>query len=369
MTVDRLALKGFRNYQSLEVSFTPGINIIYGENAQGKTNLLEAIAYLSTARSHRARYDREMIGFEAEFAELEGLIHTRQREFRVRARLPKGGRRQLTVNDVKLKTAAELSDVLHTVLFCPEDLHLVREGSLARRRFLDNSICQLRPKYAAALSDYQRLYEHKLRILRDWTEKPSLLETLDDFNDRMARCGALMVHYRAYFSQKLSRYAHGVHYDCSGGREELSLHYKTVKTITDVFASPAVLYQQLLEHQESHRAAELESRCCLSGPHKDDLELEINGLSARQFASQGQVRTAALSLKLAEREIHFESIGEYPVLLLDDVLSELDAHRQEFILNRITSGQVLITCCEEDRLAGLQDGNAVHIRGGSLVLS
>jgi len=367
VTIDWLALSDFRNYRELKVSFAPGINVIYGENAQGKTNMLEAMFYLSSAKSHRARYDRDMVAFQSELAQVEGLIHTREREYRINARLPRCGRRQLTINGVRLKTAAELSDVLHTVLFCPEDLNLVRDGAAARRRFMDGSICQMRPKYAAALAEYQRLYEHKTRILRDWPEKPSLLETLDDFNDRMAKNGALMVHYRAYFIQKLSHFAAAVHRDCSGGREELTLDYRTVKTVTDPLEPLPVLYRKLLEHQQSHRTAELEARSCLSGPHKDDVEIMINGLSARQYASQGQTRTAALSLKLADREMHYESIGEYPVLLLDDVLSELDARRQEFILNRITSGQVFITCCEDERLSGLHEGRALQIHGGRVI--
>ena len=367
MIVRALTLDFFRNYLHLEAQFAPGVNVICGENAQGKTNLLEAIAYLSTASSHRARYDKELIQFGVEHAFVKGEVLSRGRDFTLEARLGRGVRRQLFSNGVRLKSAGELSGVLNTVLFCPEDLYLIREGAATRRRFLDTCICQLRPKYAEALAEYRRLYEHKTRILRDWEEHPSLLDTLDEFNLRMAQTGALLIHYRAHFVKRLREVTPPIHRDFSGGRERLDLRYETVSTVTDPEGSPRQILAQLLAHQESHRRAELEARQCLSGPHKDDLTVELNGMSAKTFASQGQTRTAALSLKLASREIFFHETGEWPVLLLDDVLSELDQRRQEFVLRRITGGQVFITCCEEEKLEGLEGGKAFHIRNGSVV--
>lgn len=367
MTVKGLELDFFRSYVHVSGQFDPGVNLIYGENAQGKTNLLEAIGYLSTASSHRARYDRELIQFGVDHAFLKGEVAARGREFTVEARLSRGQRRQLFSNGVRLKTAGELSGILQTVLFCPEDLYLIREGAAARRAFLDGCICQLRPRYAAALAEYRRLYEHKTRILRDWEEHPSLLDALDEFNLRMAQTGALIIHYRAHFVRKLRQATPAIHQDFSGGRERLDLRYETVSTVRDPEGPGKEILEQLLAHQESHRRAELESRQCLSGPHKDDLAVEIDGQSARQYASQGQTRTAALSLKLASREIFHQDTGEWPVLLLDDVLSELDQRRQAFVLNRIRGGQVFITCCEEEKLAGLEGGRAFHVRSGALV--
>ena len=366
MIVKSLELDFFRNYVHLEAVFDPRVNLIYGDNAQGKTNLLEAVAYLSTARSHRARYDREMIMLDIEGAFLKGTADSRGRTFTLEAKLNRGKSRQLYSNGVRLKSAGELSGVLNTVLFCPEDLYLIREGAATRRRFLDGCICQLRPKYAEALAEYRRLYEHKVRILRDWEEHPSLLDTLDEFNLRMAQTGALLIHYRAHFVKRLREVTPPIHLDFSGGREKLGLAYETVSTVTDPEDSPRSILPQLLAHQESHRKAELESRQCLSGPHKDDLTVELNGMSAKTFASQGQTRTAALSLKLASREIFYQETGEWPVLLLDDVLSELDARRQEFVLRRINGGQVFITCCEDARLEGLEEGKVFHIHGGAL---
>ena len=244
---------------------------------------------------------------------------------------------------------------------------LIREGAAERRRFLDECICQLRPRYAAALAEYRRLHEQKTRILRDWEEKPSLLDTLDDFNLRMAQTGAILIHYRAHFVRRLRETAPPIHREFSGGREELGLKYETVSTVIDPEGGVKDILSALIAHQESHRRAELESRQCLSGPHKDDLTVELGGVAARQFASQGQTRTAALSLKLAAREIFYGDTGEWPVLLLDDVLSELDQRRQSFVLNRIKGGQVFITCCEDEKLEHLEGGKVLRIHNGALV--
>ena len=367
MIVKRLELDFFRNYPHLEAEFDPRVNLIYGDNAQGKTNLLEAVAYLSAARSHRARYDREMIMLDIDAAFVKGEVFSRDRDFTLEARLLRGRGRQLWSNGVRLKTAGELAGILNTVLFCPEDLSLIRAGSEERRRFLDGAICQLRPRYAQALAEYSRLYGHKTRILRDWPENPSMLDTLDDFNLRMAQTGAIVIHYRAHFVKRLRERAPAIHGEFSGGREGLELGYSTVSNIPDPQAPPRELLPLLLEHQEKHRKAEIDSRQCLSGPHKDDLTVDIGGKNAKIYASQGQTRTAALSLKLAQREIFQEETGEWPVLLLDDVLSELDPRRQAFVLNRIRGGQVFITCCEEEKLEGLEGGKAFHIHGGRLV--
>lgn len=365
MRIDKLSLDFFRNYVHLDAAFDPSINVIYGDNAQGKTNLLEAVAYLSGV-SHRARYDKELIQFGVDHAFLKGEIFARERTFILEAELHRGSRRLLRSNGVRLKNSGELSGILQSVLFCPEDLYLIREGAAARRNFLDGCICQLRPRYAVALAEYKRLHEHKTRILRDSEEKPSLLDTLDEFSLGMAKAGALLIHYRAHFVKRLCQTASSIHADFSGDRDQLGLRYETVSTVTDPEAGPQVIFQQLLAHQEQHRVAEIASRQCLSGPHKDDLAVEINGNPAKNYASQGQTRTAALGLKLAAREIFQQDTGEYPVLLLDDVLSELDPRRQEFVLNRVRGGQVFITCCEDDRLPSLLGGRVFHVKDGTV---
>ena len=366
MRIDRLELDAFRNYGRQAVEFDARCNVIFGENAQGKTNLLEALIYLSCGRSPRARTDREMIRCDAPAASLCAQVFARERDFRVRAELFRDRRRKMSVNQVPAKNSAALSEVYNTVFFCPDDLFLIREGAAARRKFMDNALCQLRPRYAAALTEYNRTYEHKTRILRDSEERPDLLATLPDFNERLVRFGAVLIHYRQQFAARLNEYAAIHHLECSGGKEKLEIQYQTVSSVTDPAVDVTVLTEQLRAHMESHQTAERASRLCLSGPHKDDLLVTIDGREAKQYASQGQTRTAALALKLAEREIYKNATGEYPVLLLDDVLSELDPKRQEFVLNRIAGGQVFITCCEDDRLPQMLGGRVFHVEHGAI---
>ena len=200
--------------------------------------------------------------------------------------------------------------------------------------------------------------------MRDYHDKPSLLELLDDFNIRMAEYSARLIYYRSGFSTLLSQKAQENHRDFSGGVEELSIHYKTVGDIDPTGRKPSELLPDLLEHQRAHHTAELRSGLCLSGAHKDDLEVTINGVAARKFASQGQARTASVSIKLAERDIYVDDRGESPVLLLDDVLSELDAGRQDFILSRILTGQVIITCCDDEQVSRTAEGNVLRVENG-----
>ena len=366
MKLRRIALDGFRNYTDFTADFSPGVNVIWGENAQGKTNLLEAIGFLSGARSHRARGDKELISFHRDRGAITAEVTSRGRDFLLEVQLFRGARRRLFVNHVKCKTAAELGGIVQTVLFCPEDLALIKAGAAERRSFLDHAICQLRPRYAEALAQYHKLLDHKTRILRDWEKHPSLLDVLEDFNEAMARAGALVIHYRAHFVRKLAEKAAQIQTEFSGGRETLALHYATVSTVRDPLGPTVGLYEDLRRHQDSHAKAERDARSCLSGPHKDDLVARINGQPARQYASQGQTRTAALSLKLAERELFRDDTGQWPILLLDDVLSELDARRQDFVLRRITGGQVILTGCEAPD-GSFPEGRTLHIMQGKLV--
>ena len=366
MKLCRIALDGFRNYTDFTADFSPGVNVIWGENAQGKTNLLEAIGFLSGARSHRARGDKELISFHRDRGTITAEVTSRGRDFLLEVQLFRGARRRLFVNHVKCKTAAELGGIVQTVLFCPEDLALIKAGAAERRSFLDHAICQLRPRYAEALAQYNKLLDHKTRILRDWEKHPSLLDVLEDFNEAMARAGALVIHYRAHFVRKLAEKAAQIQTEFSGGRETLALHYATVSTVRDPLGPTVELYEDLRRHQDSHAKAERDARSCLSGPHKDDLVARINGQPARQYASQGQTRTAALSLKLAERELFRDDTGQWPILLLDDVLSELDARRQDFVLRRITGGQVILTGCEAPD-GSFPEGRTLHIVQGKLV--
>ena len=338
MRLERLELWGFRNYETLTADFDPGVNLILGDNAQGKTNLLEAMVYLGTGKSFRTRKEQELIRFGAEFAELRAKVED---------------------------NARELMGVLNTVLFCPEDLLILKTGASARRKFLDGALGPLRPNYDRALTEYGRLLDQKSRILKDRFDFPQYLEVLPEYSQRMCQVGALLISYRARFLKSLGEEAQRYHREFTGGKETLDIGYKTVSNIEDPFVPVEELTELLSRHMESHKKAELETGQCLSGPHKDDFDVSLDGISLKSFGSQGQVRTAAISLKLAQRELYRREFGEEPVLLLDDVLSELDARRQDFVLNELGSGQVFITCCEKGRLT--RAGKTIEIADGHIV--
>ena len=366
MNLTELRLRDFRNYEDLQVSFEPGVNLIVGNNAQGKTNLLEAISYLGSGKSFRAQKTSEMIRFQADFADIEGKIFSQERDQTIRWVLFGGSRpRQLWRNGARKKTAGEIAGVLPTVLFCPEDLMVLKAGAASRRRLGDSAMSQLRPNYDAALTEYHRILDQKSHILKDHFEYPGVLEILPEYNMRLCQVGALLISYRARFYDSLGKAAAKYHEQFSGGAEEFSLHYKTVSTVKDSFAPVAQLTQDLLDHLDAHYRAELESGQCLTGPHKDDFDVSLSGINLKSYGSQGQTRTAAISLKLAQRELMGREWGEEPVLLLDDVLSELDQGRQDFVLNQIVSGQVFITCCEPGRFTKL--GKTIEIQKGRVI--
>ena len=365
MIISQLYLNGFRNYDVAEARFGDGVNVVAGRNAQGKTNLIEAIYFLAAGRSFRPVGDKELISLGCENACIRAVIVSGGREQTLEARLFRGRKRELYANGVKLKTLSELTGRLTAVPFGPDDLNIIKEGAAVRRKLMDQCLSQLRPGYLVALTEFGRLYESKTRVLRDYREKPSLLDLLDDFNLRLAQQSARLIYYRSAFAASLSGRATEIHNEFSGGSEELSISYKTVGGIESAGKRPERLLPELLEHQREHRDAELKSGLCLSGAHKDDLEICINGAAARRFASQGQARTASVSIKLAERDIHFDNKDEYPVLLLDDVLSELDSKRQGFILSRITSGQVFITCCDDSQMQK-KDIFFIRVENGNL---
>ena len=366
MEIKKLELQNFRNYNQISLDFAPGVNLIVGKNAQGKTNLLEAIGYLGSGKSFRAQKTGEMIRFGADFAQLEGTVFSQEREQKLRWQLFPGQRpRQLYCNGVKKKSAGEINGIMSTVLFCPEDLMVLKTGSAPRRRLGDIVLCQLRPNYDAALTEYNRILEQKNRILKDHFENPRLLDILPDFNSRLCQVGALLISYRARFYESLGLAAKEYHSQFSGGAEDFRLEYKTVSTVKNPFAPVAELNQALLEHLERHYRAELDTAQCLTGPHKDDFEVFLDEISLKSYGSQGQTRTAAISLKLAQKTLMRRESGQEPILLLDDVLSELDPGRQDFVLNQIESGQVFITCCEPGRFTKL--GQTVEIEKGNIV--
>ena len=366
MNLSELKLRSFRNYDEAVLEFEPGVNLIVGDNAQGKTNLLEAISYLGSGKSFRAFKTSEMIRFGADFGEIEGKVFSQERSQTLRWVLFNGSRpRQIWRNGAKKKTAGEIAGVLSTVLFCPEDLMVLKTGASQRRKFGDIALCGLRPNYDAALTEYNRILDQKSRILKDHFENPSVLAILPEYNTRLCQVGALLISYRARFYDSLGKSAAKFHNQFSGGVENFDLQYKTVSTVKDPFAPVSQLTQELLDHLQRHYRAELETAQCLTGPHKDDFSVALSGIDLKAYGSQGQTRTAAISLKLAQRELMGREWGEEPVLLLDDVLSELDPGRQDFVLNQIVSGQVFITCCEPGRFTKL--GKTIEIQNGKVI--
>ena len=367
MVVNELYLDSFRNFNKESVRFGDGINVIIGRNAQGKTSLIEAIYYLTTGRSFRQAGDRDLITFNEDSACIRAGVISGGREQTLEARLFRLRRRELYANGVKLKKVSELTGRLTAVQFGPDDLDMIKDGAAVRRKLMDQSLSQLRPGYLASLSEFNRLYENKTRILRDYHEKPSLLDLLDDFNLRLAEQSARLIYYRTAFASALSRRAAEIHKEFSGGTETLLIEYKTVGGMNAGGKKPEQILPELIQHQMDHRQAELRSGLCLSGAHKDDLEININDVPARKYGSQGQMRTASVSIKMAERDIHYDDRGEYPILLLDDVLSELDEARRSYILGRIGDGQIFITCCDDKLISDMHNVTVLHVEKGEII--
>ncbi len=365
MIIQRLELRNFRNYRELECDFDPRVNVITGRNAQGKTNLLEAVYYLAGARSFRTRSDRDILHMEETEGAVTGCIASEVREQRIDIYLSRRERKKIFVNGVHMKSSSELSGRFACTLFCPDDLELIKGGAAERRRFMDLAISQLRPKYADLLTNFNRIYEQKTRILRDYRDRQDMLDVLDEFSLNLAKYGAELMRYRASWCARAAQAAADIHGEISGCEEKLRLDYRTISAVEDPLGMSArEILDALLRQQERLRQAEIDAGQCLAGVQKDDISVRIDGSEAAKFASQGQIRTAALSMKLGEWTICREELGSSPVLLLDDVLSELDAARQDYVLNSIQGGQVLITCCDEEEVTRKTGGRILRIEGG-----
>jgi len=345
MILQELTTQNFRNLQ--DVCFVPcaGINIISGDNAQGKTNLLEAICYLSSLSSFRSVKDGELCAYGKDSFAINAKLLSQEREKKLEIRY-EGNKKSVYVNHVRLKKRSDVGEVLHCVIFSPEDLSLPRDSAAARRRFFDEVICSVKPGYAGLLREYQHLLASKTRILKDHFENPSLLDTLDTFSARMCQIGTEMMVLREQFAQTIEHYAQLEHTCMSNAEELLSIRYQSLTETRE--REPSAIFDAFWQHMMTHRSAEIASGSCLSGPHKDDFHILINGREAKNNASQGQTRSAVIALKLAQAYLYRDTAGEYPLVLLDDVLSELDRRRKTYVMNGIRSAQVLITSCETD---------------------
>lgn len=339
MIIKSIELKNFRNYEDLNISFDAGTNILYGDNAQGKTNILEAAYLCGTTKSHKGSKDKEMIKFDRQEAHIRTVVVKKQpgsnqeKEYQIDMHLKNNRSKGIAINRVPIKKASELFGILNMVFFSPEDLNIIKNGPAERRRFLDSELCQLDKIYLADLTNYNKILNQRNKLLKDMVYRPDLKDTLSVWDMQLIETGKKIIRRRKQFIEELNEIVYQLHYKLSGEKEELLLSYEP--NIEDIFFE-----------DELSRAKVKDMKLCQTtvGPHRDDMLFSIKGVDIRKFGSQGQQRTSALSLKLSEIELVKQSIHETPILLLDDVLSELDSNRQNYLLNSIHETQTLITC-------------------------
>ncbi len=333
MYIKSLRLADYRNYENLSMDFSEGTNIFYGDNAQGKTNILEALYLIATTKSHRGVYDRDLIRFGCVEGHVRCVIIKGGIDYQVDLHLRKARAKGIAINGQRIRRASELIGLLHIVFFSPEDLSIVKDGPSQRRRFMDMELCQLDESYLYDLNHYNKVVEQRNKLLRQILEVPSLAATLDVWNEQLLEYGTKIIRRRRAFMTDLNEIIREMHLNLSGGREHLSLCYE-----------PNVTEENFEEELQKVREREKYIGSTAVGPHKDDFSFICDEIDLRKFGSQGQQRTCALSLKLSELQLVKKLIGEEPVLMLDDVLSELDTNRQNYLLNSLGGIQTFITC-------------------------
>ena len=339
MIIKSMSLQHYRNYKTLCLDFDPATNIFYGDNAQGKTNILEAVYVSGTTKSHRSSKDRDLISFFEEEAHIRTLIEKNGIEHKIDMHLRKNRTKGIAIDGIPIRKASELFGIIHFVFFSPEDLSIIKNGPSERRRFLDMELCQLDKIYLHHLSNYNRVVLQRNRILKEMAFRPDYQDVLDVLDVQMIKYGTQVIVRRRHFIEELSQIMERIHNQLAGGQEQMALEYEADTDETS-FA------EQLKRNMER----DLKQKTTTTGPHRDDLSFVVNGIDIRKYGSQGQQRTAALSLKLSEIELVKKMIHDTPVLLLDDVLSELDSSRQNYLLNSIQNVQTLITCTGLDEL-------------------
>ena len=333
MILKSVALSHFRNYDDLYIEFDKRTNILYGDNAQGKTNVLESIYVSGTTKSHKGSKDRELIQFGQEEAHIRTIVEKGGLDYQIDMHLKKNKPKGIAINRMPIKKASDLFGILNIVFFSPEDLNIIKNGPSERRRFLDVELCQLDKIYLYNLTKYNKVLNQRNRLLKDINFRPELLDTLAVWDMQLIEYGKKIIRTRKEFLEELNGIVYKIHKNISGNKEELVLKYE-----------PDVLEENLEQELVRCREKDLKFGQTSVGPHRDDLCFMIQEIDVRKFGSQGQQRSCALSLKLSEIELVKKSIKETPVLILDDVLSELDSNRQNFLLNSIHDIQTLITC-------------------------
>lgn len=346
MYIESIQLKNYRNYETLDMKLDKETNILYGDNAQGKTNILEAIYLCGTTKSHRGSKDREIIKFQEEEAHIRMVISKKNIKYRIDMHLKKNKAKGVAINGLPIKKARELFGIVNLVFFSPEDLNIIKNGPGERRRFIDLELCQLSAIYLTDLSNYNHIVNQRNKLLKDLASRTELMDTLDIWDLQMAEFGKKIIQARAKFIEKLNEIIQDIHRNLTGEQETLELVYE-----------PSVNAEFIEQEISKNRGRDLKFKLTTIGPHRDDLCVRVNGIDIRKFGSQGQQRTSALSLKLSEIYLVKEVMKDTPVLLLDDVLSELDSSRQNYLLNSIHDVQTVITCTGLDEFVN----NRFHI--------
>ena len=335
MYIKSLELKNYRNYNDLSIEFEKGTNILYGNNAQGKTNVLEAIYVASTTKSHRGSKDREIINFDKDEAHIKITVMKKDVPVRIDIHLKKNKSKGIAINGIPIKKASESFGILNVVFFSPEDLNIIKNGPAERRRFVDLELCQLDKIYVHNLVNYNKILNNRNKLLRDlgFCYDKELLATLDIWDMQLADYGAKIITRRNQFIEEINEIIYGIHRNITNGKEELVIKYEPNITGNNI-------YDELVRTRDK----DLKLKTTSVGPHRDDISFLNKKIDIRKYGSQGQQRTAALSLKLSEIELVKSIIKDTPVLLLDDVLSELDSNRQRHLLGNLNNVQTLITC-------------------------
>ena len=333
MIIKSLELMNFRNYEFLDLKFSEGTNILYGDNAQGKTNVLEAIYLSATTKSHKGSKDKDIVGFDKEEAHIRTYLAKEGIEYKIDMHLRKNKSKGVAVDGQKLKKAADLLGLLNVVFFSPEDLSIIKNGPAERRRFVDMELCQLDNFYLYNLNHYNKIVNQRNKLLKDMYFNPQLKDTLNIWDSQLVSFGSKIIERRRMFVGQLNEIIYGIHKKLSGDREELIIKYEPDVEIDD--------FETILKKNQEK---DIKLKQTSVGPHRDDFSFMTGNIDIRKFGSQAQQRTAALSLKLSEIEIVKKITKDTPVLLLDDVLSELDSNRQNYLLNSIGNIQTIITC-------------------------
>ena len=363
MIIKSLELNNFRNYQTLTIDFSEGTNILFGDNAQGKTNILEAIFVSSTTKSHKSSKDKELINFYEEEAHIRTYVEKDEEVTKVDMHLRSAKSKGIAINNQRIKKAAELMGILNVVFFSPEDLAIIKSGPSERRRFADMELCQLDSIYLYNLNNYNKVINQRNKLLKDMQSNASLKETISVWDEQLITYGSKIIEKRQEFATELNEIIGKIHKKLSGGKELLKIFYEADTSV-----------EEFEKKLTSSIDKDIRLKQTTVGPHRDDFSFYINTIDIRKFGSQGQQRTAALSLKLSEIELIKKITKDTPVLLLDDVLSELDSSRQNFLLNSIGNIQTIITCTglddfvnnrfEIDRVFRVVDGSVAYLEEG-----